>query len=258
MKSSRYYLTIVFSLAIGLSATAFGANGPSCEYVFAPAQAQTQSQSTTAERSYDLARQGVKYELNDGSQIILAGTSGSFKGEQAQLAENYLNFATQIYESRLEKYSEKPGSLQAIDTEINDRSVYLVNKKTVGKGEYEIIGGVRIAFAMNAGEKLPFQFDFPDFNRENPHVPAAEIGRLTSVVGSARTMELLSTAAYVIDLYAEVQYYYVHTSSKHARLYNMMGFRPSKTVEFDKLNVIMIFTREDLSRFIEAAKAAKS
>ncbi|MBL7554921.1 MAG: hypothetical protein JNM24_03795 [Bdellovibrionaceae bacterium] len=179
-----------------------------------------------------------------------------------QIVSSYFNYVRSVYQERLKKFEGNPSApadrqQEFIDHSLALRSVLVLDTPNdMDPQSPTFNGGVRVTYARSTYEKLPLQYEFPNFHRYNLAGTAAEIGRLTAQPGSppGLSIHLIKLATQVALQDPNVTDIYVHTSKTHARLYRLMGLRPRNVDIKDELNYVLRFTTQDALNWLTHVK----
>ena len=152
-----------------------------------------------------------------------------------RMVKSYFQYVRDIYRARLKKFDTQisPAALSQqahIDKELTNRSILIVDTPSEqATAESEFNGGVRVTLARNPNEKLPLQFELPDYRRHDISGTSIEVGRLTAQPGvsAGLSINLIRVAVQLALQYPNVRDIYVHTSRVHSRLYKLMGLIPA-------------------------------
>lgn len=197
--------------------------------------------------------------LKDGSYLNYIDMSlPAVSQNMVQAVDSYEALQAETYANRLPKFLNEQEVKPAEEArKTRALSVFILNtSKKIDSQPPEFYGGIRVAFSLN-GEPLPFEQDL-NFRRLKGSPPAAEVGRLvrgTSVAQglteAERAVDLIRSALIAIDFNPKVEVIYVHTSSVHVRLYERMGLKPKEVHSFDRLNQLMVFSRDQVTQFLQ-------
>jgi hypothetical protein len=188
-----------------------------------------------------------------GTQVTIINLALADSGSKLdKLVQSYFLHVQNIYRERLKKFMSDTSEVIAdrahIDQQLEKRSILVLDTPAASTADaVEFNGGLRVTMARNADEKLPFQYELPEYKRHDQKGISVELGRLTALTSlSAKiTVNLIKIAVQVTLQNLNVSDFYVHTSKAHARLYKLMGFVPTDIDIKDDLNYVLRFTRED-------------
>lgn len=187
-----------------------------------------------------------------------------------KVVRSYFEFVETVYRTRLEKFSLMKNDTETqkiidqkkiIEKDLEKRSILILNVPAIFDPlSPEFYGGIRIALARNPTEKLPFQYEFPNYKRPNENAVSIEIGRLTSAaqVDSSIAIKLIKLAIQVATQNSNVRHIYVHTSKTHLRLYRRTGLEPTSIFIADDINYILRFTIADAVLWLATGKTVNA
>lgn len=176
-----------------------------------------------------------------------------------RIVASYFSYVRAIYRERLKKFEGDISPAAERDQEALDRSLaersalVLDTPNDMDPHAPTFNGGVRVTFSRTPAEKLPFQYEFPEFQRYDTTGSSVEVGRLTAQPGVARdlTINLIKIATEVALQDPTVSDIYVHTSRAHSRLYRLMGLIPTNVDIKDDLNYVLRFTVQDAINWLK-------